>query len=92
VFCKVGAEGVYCAALPEQGLGIALKMDDGTTARAAEVALAALLRGLVAPLDDAGQALLDGLASPALRNWQGLEVGRLAPHATLDEAAKRSGT
>ena len=91
VFCKVGAEGVYCAALPEQGLGIALKMDDGTTARAAEVALAALLQGLLAPLDDAGQALLAGLARPALRNWQGLEVGRLAPHATLDEAAKRSG-
>ena len=28
VFCKVGAEGVYCAALPELGLGVALKIDD----------------------------------------------------------------
>ncbi len=36
VFCKVGAEGVYCAALPQQGLGIAIKIDDGQ-ARAAEV-------------------------------------------------------
>jgi L-asparaginase II len=26
-FVKVGAEGVYCAALPERGLGIALKVD-----------------------------------------------------------------
>ena len=27
VFCKVGAEGVYCAALPELGLGVALNID-----------------------------------------------------------------
>ena len=40
VFCKVGAEGVYCAALPDQGLGVAIKMDDGNTARAAEAAMA----------------------------------------------------
>src|SRR5437899_3117246 len=29
IFVKTGAEGVYCAALPEQGLGIAVKCDDG---------------------------------------------------------------
>src|SRR5690606_7560900 len=28
LFCKVGAEGMYCAALPELGLGLAIKMDD----------------------------------------------------------------
>ena len=38
-FIKVGAEGVYCAALPELGYGIALKIDDGGT-RAAEAAWA----------------------------------------------------
>ena len=47
VFCKVGAEGVYCAALPELGLGLALKMDDGNTARAAEVAVVALIASLL---------------------------------------------
>ena len=36
VFVKTGAEGVFCAALPEQGLGIAVKCDDGA-GRAAEV-------------------------------------------------------
>src|SRR5690606_3437139 len=41
-FVKVGAEGVYCAAFPELGLGIALKCDDGA-ARAAEVAMATLV-------------------------------------------------
>ncbi|MDH3378324.1 MAG: asparaginase [Gammaproteobacteria bacterium] len=39
---KTGAEGVYTAVLPNQGWGIALKIDDGA-ARAAEVAMAALL-------------------------------------------------
>ena len=35
IFAKVGAEGVYCGALPELGLGFALKCDDGAV-RAAE--------------------------------------------------------
>ena len=58
VFCKVGAEGVYCAALPELGLGVALKMDDGNTARAAEVAIVALMREQLA---NACQAAKDAL-------------------------------
>jgi len=77
VCCKVGAEGVYCAALPELGLGVALKMDDGNTARAAEVVMAELLASLVAR-DDADHALLAPLRSVTLRNWNGIEVGRLS--------------
>jgi len=88
VCCKVGAEGVYCAALPEAGFGVALKMDDGNTARAAEVAMAALLQALVAPLTDVDAALLAELAEPRLRNWRGLAVGRLTPHESLRQAAK----
>jgi L-asparaginase II len=77
VFCKVGAEGVYCAALPTLGLGVALKMDDGNTARACEVVMAALLARLL-PLagDEAG--FVQGLADVALVNWNGIEVGRLS--------------
>jgi L-asparaginase II len=77
VFCKVGAEGVYCAALPELGLGIALKMDDGNTARAAEVAIVALVESLL-PLDDADRAFVAPLRDVELRNWNGRPVGRLA--------------
>ena len=33
VLAKTGAEGVFCGALPEQGIGIALKCDDGATPR-----------------------------------------------------------
>src|SRR5215469_12245248 len=42
VFVKTGAEGVYCAALPQQGLGIALKCDDGAS-RAAQAIMAAVI-------------------------------------------------
>ena len=41
MFSKTGAEGMHVLALPEQGLGIAVKCADGAT-RAAEVAAAAL--------------------------------------------------
>lgn len=88
VCCKVGAEGMYAAALPEAGVGVALKMDDGNNARAAEVAMAALLQAWVAPRSDADSTLLADLAEPRLRNWRGLEVGRLAPHEALRQAAK----
>ena len=43
VFVKGGAEGVHCAALPELGLGVALKIDDGAK-RGAERALAEVHR------------------------------------------------
>ena len=45
VLLKPGAEGFYTAALPEQGLGIALKIDDGL-GESAEVALLATLKHL----------------------------------------------
>jgi L-asparaginase II len=42
---KTGAEGVYCAAIPGRGFGVALKCDDGGT-RAAEAMMAAILARL----------------------------------------------
>ncbi len=77
VCCKVGAEGMYCAALPQLGLGLALKMDDGNNARAAEVVLAATLKRLLPALSAEQQALLDTAADLPLLNWNGIEVGRL---------------
>jgi len=79
VFCKVGAEGVYCAALPEAGLGVAIKIDDGNTARAAEVVMAALIERLVRLSDGDGgeRGFVQALADVPLVNWNGIEVGRL---------------
>ena len=52
LFCKVGAEGMYCAALPELGVGVAIKIDDGNNARACEVVLAAVVEHLLPLADD----------------------------------------
>jgi len=80
-FVKVGAEGVFCAALPERGLGIAIKCDDGAV-RAAEVVMATLLRRLLA-LGEAEEAVLAPLAAPVLKNWNGIRVGEVRPAAAL---------
>jgi L-asparaginase II len=85
VFVKTGAEGVYCGALPDQGLGIAIKCDDGA-GRAAEVVMAAMIaRFLGAETSD--HTVLKRLMRPILRNWNGIEVGRLQPTDVLTAAA-----
>jgi L-asparaginase II len=76
-FVKTGAEGVYCAALPGQGLGIAVKCDDGA-GRAAEVMLAAMLVRFLPSGTD-----LESFVHPTLRNWNGIVVGGLRPTAAL---------
>ena len=76
VFCKVGAEAVYCAALPELGLGVAIKMDDGNTARACEVVMAAVIEKLL-PLAEADAALMRGFSDVMMHNWNGIHVGQL---------------
>jgi L-asparaginase II len=74
VFVKSGAEGVYCATLPELGYGIALKVDDGGP-RAASAVMAALVLHFL-PLNDQDRAAVEALAQPVLKNWNGIEVGR----------------
>lgn len=77
VILKTGAEGVYLAAVPGKGLGIAVKIDDGA-GRAAEVAMAALLDRF-AGLDDAERAALAPLGRPPVNNVAGRKVGDVAP-------------
>jgi L-asparaginase II len=78
VFSKTGAEGVFCAALPELGLGLAVKCRDGA-GRAAEVATAALIDRFLKPQLPEFTALL----RPELRNWNGIKVGELRPAGAL---------
>lgn len=80
VVAKTGAEGVFLAALPSSGLGIALKAEDGAT-RAAEVALLALLARLGAVPPSAREAALAPFARPRLRDFNGAEVGEVRPVA-----------
>ncbi len=85
VCCKVGAEGVYCAAFPERGLGVAVKMDDGNNARAVEVVMATVIEALL-PLQGEDATLLAGLSDVQLKNWNGIEVGRLRATGALRRA------
>ncbi len=74
-FTKVGAEGVFCASLPEVGLGIALKMDDGA-ARAAEVVMATMIVRFL-DLNEPELAVVGRWLPFVLANWNGIEVGLL---------------
>jgi L-asparaginase II len=76
-FVKTGAEGVFCAALPELGYGVALKCDDGAT-RAAELMMAAVI-AFILPLSDAEELALRRFVEPPLVNWNGIRTGSLRP-------------
>ncbi|KFE60123.1 asparaginase [Hyalangium minutum] len=81
VLAKVGAEGVYCAALPALGLGVALKVEDGD-GRCSPPALLAVLRQVAAKRGaETGLTLpLEGLThheEPVLRNTRGEVMGSL---------------
>ncbi|MFL5237091.1 MAG: asparaginase [Rhizomicrobium sp.] len=78
---KAGAEGIYAAIIPETGLGIALKIDDGA-GRAAETAVAAILDKLaVLGGDPAAHKLV---RAPVL-NTRGATVGERRAAATLTD-------
>lgn len=75
VLLKTGAEGFLIALLPEQGLGVALKMADGG-ARARVLALLHLLRHL-GLLDARAARELAGLMEPVVHDSAGTPVGRI---------------
>jgi L-asparaginase II len=72
---KVGAEGYYCAIVPAQKIGIALKVEDGSK-RAAEPAILAVLR----QIDAIGAGEIERLeryANPEILNTRHEVVGNL---------------
>jgi len=80
VLAKTGAEGIVTAALPGRGLGIALKIADGS-ARARSVALLAILDHLDA-LSDEEKHQLQAHISPTIENSRGLVVGEIRSAAS----------
>jgi L-asparaginase II len=81
IFAKTGAEGVYCAAVPELGLGVAVKCEDGA-GRGAEVMVAAVLAKLLKS-DTALSSKLLEIARPPVESRIGAKVGTLRPTAAL---------
>ncbi len=81
VLVKTGAEGTCCAAVLDQGLGIAIKIDDGA-ARASEVAVGGILRCLEA-MDNSQLAGLKSTLEPDVFNAAGAKVGIIKASTTL---------
>ena len=69
---KTGAEAFFVAILPEKGLGVALKIEDGST-RAAECAIAAILVTLGILPADHPEAL--AFTDAPTTNWRGVQTG-----------------
>ena len=81
IFVKTGAEGVFCAAIPEQGIAIALKCDDGA-GRAADTMIAATLARYFRDEPEIEARLL-GIANYSMRNWNRIEVGQVRAAGVL---------
>jgi L-asparaginase II len=75
LFIKVGAEGVYCGAIPHASLGFALKIDDGAI-RGAEVAVANLLLKLDC-WTATEKSQIETFTHSNMNNWSKLEVGEV---------------
>ena len=80
VAVKTGAEAVFVAIIPELKMGVAVKIEDGTT-RASECTIAAILAGL-GVLDPDHPVAKQLLSQPAV-NRRGLDVGRVEPAEAL---------
>ncbi|RCS23315.1 asparaginase [Phyllobacterium salinisoli] len=84
VFVKTGAEGVFTGAVPELGLGFAIKCDDGAT-RASEAMVAGLLSRLFAFEPDLC-AKFERYSAREMKNWNGIPYGVVAPVEELTSA------
>jgi L-asparaginase II len=85
VFVKLGAEGVYAGGVRGQGVGFAIKVDDGGR-RAVEPALIRTLSALEV-IDDSEVQRLRAHGAPILRNTRGDEVGTVQAEFSLLRAA-----
>ncbi|MEX2178112.1 MAG: asparaginase [Gemmatimonadaceae bacterium] len=79
VVAKIGAEGVHSAALLEQGIGVAIKVEDGAL-RAQFPAFVRLLQMLDA-LPEVLPARLEDFLHRHIRNTRGESVGEIRPVA-----------
>ncbi len=72
---KYGAEGLFCIAVPERDLGIAVRIEDGAARAIGPVVLDILLQLAVVREDDLGP--LATFHEITLTNWRGTEIGTM---------------
>ncbi|MBO0345278.1 asparaginase [Roseibium sp. CAU 1637] len=80
VFVKTGAEGVFCASIPELELGIALKAEDGAT-RASEAMMGAVLEVLLPDRNEAQFDVLQRYTNPPIKTRRDVVAGEIRPTA-----------
>lgn len=78
---KMGAEGIFALTVPEKGLGLVLKIEDGNQ-RALYPAVVEALKQLDL-LSAAEVSQLAAFHTPTVHNWQGTEVGIIRPDFQL---------
>jgi L-asparaginase II len=86
---KVGGEGVFCAGFPEQGIGAAVKCDDGA-GRAAEVIMAAIIMAVLKPPESEAERFWHRLRAP-VHSRNGVRVGEVRPSRTLNDVLSLAG-
>lgn len=79
---KLGAEGVYCISVPGEGLGIAVKVEDGGI-RAGDAAAVRVL-DLFGLLETDEAKALHGFRKTVIRNTLGEDVGELSANFDLE--------
>lgn len=86
VLAKIGAGGIYCAALVNAGIGIALKIEDGDM-QSAPIALLAALRQLFARGTVGGHrvpdSIIDAWAELPVHSTRGAVVGAMRSTGSL---------
>jgi L-asparaginase II len=75
LFPKIGADGIYAVGIRGTDRALAVKLDDGGNRGLHEIVVALLAR--FGFLTDAEQEELAAWRSGPIRNWAGLEVGRV---------------
>jgi L-asparaginase II len=88
IFAKIGAEGVYSAAIPSLRLGVAIKVEDGDL-RSVGVALIAIIRQVLERSGSHPDVLfrmkeLVDHSDPEIRNTRGIVVGSLRAAGQLE--------
>ncbi|MGI6066242.1 MAG: asparaginase [Bacillota bacterium] len=81
VLAKAGAEAVYCMALVKEGLGIALKIEDGSNRPLSPVVIEVLKQ--LGMLSAEALSHLEKMHKPAVTNLRKIIVGKIKPAFTL---------
>lgn len=83
VFGKFGAEGVYCAGVPKKKLGIAIKIEDGSSRAVGPVIIETLLQSGILSRTEAGRLI--EFWRPAVLDNNKKTVGEIRPVFSLQQ-------